>query len=317
MNFYKKHKGKLNIIFNALLIAVLFYFVDFQALKETLLAIHLFALCIGLFLAIAFSVISAQRWYYLFTVFDSTNAAQKSHFISVTCKKEFFATFTSGLIGDIYSILAVPSSSRVNLTRALLLTRYYDVMVVLWFCLFPLGYFGYLPTILFALSLITVSAFIIGLKYLRRPLEMLTRYAQIYSQRVAATLGLVEIPNERALLIAVFYTFVLWSIRAGVVLFTLLALGVKTNVHELFMVTFAPVLFSIIAFILPKTVAGDSGVVAVGLLVGIPYPILVSYILIHKFYLVAVVLFGFIVDLFIRYSFKKDLHPEYSSQGKA
>src|SRR3989344_3291116 len=138
------NKKLINIFLNIIFIGVLFYFADINTIIDSLKNIKIIFLLLGIIFSLFYIFCSSMRWFFLTKLHNPKLKVNKTSFIIASYKKEFFSSYTSNIVGDIYSIFKVEGISKKDLTYTLILTKIFDLLIVSLLCIPPLVFFGYL-----------------------------------------------------------------------------------------------------------------------------------------------------------------------------
>ena len=294
-------KKIISIVWNISLFIILLYFSNFNQLKETFFKINLIYLILGAILSITFVLITALRWEDLLSKLNTSFQRNKKLFIIASHKKEFFSSFTSNLVGDIYAIFKIKGATKVDLTYSLLITKYFDFFIVSVIAIASLILLRFLNKLYGILIILLLLIFLIKIEYFLKWLIGIINKISWDKLRLFNDLRILRNQEvTKAIIIRLLtFTVFLWLIRLSVTFFTFKSLNYLTSISQLLFITFIPIIASLVAFILPKSVSGDSMTVILGVVVGINYNILIIYVLIHRIYSLIISGVGIILDLFI------------------
>lgn len=293
------NKTIINITLNFILFIILLYFSNVNQLITSLSKVNISLLIVGILLSILFTIMVALRWENFLK--SRTTKRNRLSFIIASHKKEFYASFTSNIVGDIYSIFKINGVPKKYLTHSLLITKFFDFIVVFIFSIVSIILMGYLDLkiglfliLISLISLLLINLFIsYGLGIIKSinkkiKFKFLEKLELLSSQKLnrSNVLGLLS------------FTILIWLIRLGITFITFTALNYQISLPWLLFITFVPIIASLIVFILPKSISGDSTTVALGVLIGINYNILLGYVIIYRIYSLVIAIVGILLDSF-------------------
>ncbi len=293
-------KRALNIVVTIFFLTLLIYFTNYRELINTLSQANLFFFLVSLLLALLFTLLSAYRWYLAIHTLGSNPQKSLRTLIVVSYKKEFFASFTSNIVGDIYGALAAKGVSKAMLVSSTILTRYLDLILILPICILAVSLKSYLmweisvPLLMIFLTVTALSPVV-----LKNVFVILKRSA---NHRFFSKLVMLKEIKDGQILPKLFYasygaTIVMWGVRMMVSYFTFSSFGTLIDLASLLFITFVPIIMSITVMFLPKSIAGDSSAVALGLILALDYNLLIGYVILHRIYSLATAAVGLIAGL--------------------
>lgn len=291
--FYVKHKKIINIILNIFLFFILFYFADLSELAATFLSMNYLYFFLGTVFTFIFTAFSGARWMSLTDIITvEKNKKNLFPFVRASFRKEFFASFTSGLVGDVYSVFAISHVGKKDVAKSVFVAKYYDLITVLIICVVISFFKGYIN---FFIAILGVLFFVLMIIFLEFVFNKLLFFLKKIHYKADKVLSSMDLPNfkEKNIIFLFISTLFLWTIRYFAAFFAVLALNANVSVVNVIAITFFPIIASIVAFFLPKTVSGDSATVGIGLFLGINYPVLIGYVVIHRIYSLLTAVVGF------------------------
>lgn len=293
------------MLWNFILFSILFYFTNFQELFNAISKIDLRFLLGGIFLTYIFTIFSGIKWLRVVEILSKISLKHvRFNFVKISFRKEFLSSFTSGFVGDIYSIFAISNLDKKNIIKSLILNKFYDLFVVAVVSILPLFLYRYINI---SSALILFLILILCFTYINQIIKISLSILNRFNTTIKSLNLISEIPNINSYekINIIILTIIQWCIRLGASYFTLLSLGISMNFIDVIAITFLPIIFSLVTFVLPKSISGDSATIAVGLLLNIGYPYLLGYVIIHRIYSLLISLVGILMGFIPNDNFLK------------